>query len=422
LSASTACLLGMVLALACAGCDETLEVLTPVRDAGHDAQVGCACDEGSVCADGQCVSLPDVRSLAAGADHTCLIRGGVIYCAGSNTYGQLGVNDTGIHSTPTRLRWAEQWFSVAAGAHHTCGLRGQDGHGSLHCWGRNDSGQLGFAANGGQRRGSLNRVGDASDWVQLQCGGDDCCALRDNGALYCWGANMEGGAGQASGNVVSAPMRVAPDSTFTSYFSVGGGHSCAIRSDKALLCWGRNGSGQLGLGHRDTQRTPTEVMNGPHDWLRVAAGGEHTCGIRGDHELVCWGSNKSSQAGADMLAPDGQPIEVIEMPMSVAYIKTWVRIAAGGSHTCALRATREAYCWGSGNLGQLGTAGTRLLADPTRVSGGLKWRELALGASHSCGISGTESEPAFYCWGDGENGKLGVGDAMQRDTPAALSQ
>lgn len=423
-----AALLAGSLALAAISCDQRVEVLTIELDAGTDAQMPApecgSCAEDAVCSDGQCVSLPDVSSVAAGNDHTCLISGQQLFCTGSNAAGQLGLNDMSTRNTPARLRWAEQWFAIAAGARHTCGLRGSDGRGTLHCWGNNDNGQLGYVTNNGQQRPRNYRVGDQSDWTQIKCGGDNCCALRESGALYCWGANADGSAGQSANGNVATPTRVAPDSTFTPFFGVGGAHACAIRSDKALLCWGKNGSGQLGMGaSRDPQRTPMEVP-GAHDWLRVAAGLEHTCGIRGDHELSCWGSNSMAQIGSEPLAPDGEPITLTDMPGPVAFEKHWVRIAAGGNHTCALRDSRDAYCWGAGNLGQLGSGTIKSQPVPTKVARGLKWRELGVGRTHSCGIVGGDmGAPSFYCWGDNDSGKLGIGDTtMPRDMPVALTQ
>jgi len=416
------------LIVAAFGCDQRVEVLTVERDAGTDAAVlQCAsCSDDAVCSNGECVNLPDVSSIAAGNDHTCLISAQLMYCAGSNASGQLGTNDTNVRVTPVRVRWGEQWFAVAAGARHTCGLRGADGRGTLHCWGSNENGQLGYVpTSGGQRsRSSQTRVGELSDWTQLECGGDTCCALRENAALYCWGANAEGSAGQTSPNNVASPTRVAPDHTFTPFFSVGTAHVCAIRTDKALMCWGKNASGQLGTGaSRDPQRTPAEVP-GAHDWLRIAAGAEHTCGIRGDHELSCWGSNSMAQTGSDLLAPDGEPISMTDTPGPVALERHWARISASGYHTCALRDSRDAFCWGGGNLGQLGSGVTKTQSVPTKVARGLKWRELGLGRTHSCGVVGeSAAAPTFYCWGDNDSGKLGIGDTMMpRDTPAALAQ
>jgi alpha-tubulin suppressor-like RCC1 family protein len=40
---------------------------------------------------------------------------------------------------------------------------------------------------------------------------------------------------------------------------LGYGHTCAIRVNHALWCWGANGSAQLGLGDTETRRVPTRV-------------------------------------------------------------------------------------------------------------------------------------------------------------------
>ena len=39
----------------------------------------------------------------------------------------------------------------------------------------------------------------------------------------------------------------------------GQGHTCVLRSTGALVCWGSNGSYQLGTGDAVARTTPTEV-------------------------------------------------------------------------------------------------------------------------------------------------------------------
>ena len=54
-----------------------------------------------------------------------------------------------------------------------------------------------------------------------------------------------------------------------------GGHSCGIRSDDTVVCWGRNGSGE------------TDAPAG--SFKTVSAGSNHSCGIRSNDTIVCWG-------------------------------------------------------------------------------------------------------------------------------------
>lgn len=63
-------------------------------------------------------------------------------------------------------------------------------------------------------------------------------------------------------------------------------HSCAVRSDGAIRCWGDNNARQLG----DGGTAPTELTPiGGMPWIYVAAGSTASCGIRMGGELFCWG-------------------------------------------------------------------------------------------------------------------------------------
>src|SRR5262245_58064714 len=78
----------------------------------------------------------------------------------------------------------------------------------------------------------------------------------------------------------------------------GGSHTCGVRKNSSLWCWGENDAGQLGLGHRGRRLVPTRVSIGT-DWLQVSTGYAHTCGIRTDGSLWCWGWNNYGQLGLD---------------------------------------------------------------------------------------------------------------------------
>src|SRR6478609_365846 len=75
--------------------------------------------------------------------------------------------------------------------------------------------------------------------------------------------------------------------------STGFSHTCGIRTDATLWCWGDNEYGQLGLGDQKDRWVPRRVGTG---WVDVTAGG-HSCGIRTDATLWCWGYNGSGQLG-----------------------------------------------------------------------------------------------------------------------------
>ncbi|MET7418923.1 hypothetical protein [Dactylosporangium sp. NPDC005555] len=99
------------------------------------------------------------------------------------------------------------------------------------------------------------------------------------------------------GLVVAAPAVPATAAT-TGWLEVSAGtiHSCAIRSDRTLWCWGRNDTGQLGLGDTTTRTAPRRVVDEPA-WRTLTAGPGSVCGIRADGTLWCWGEARYAGAG-----------------------------------------------------------------------------------------------------------------------------
>jgi alpha-tubulin suppressor-like RCC1 family protein len=64
--------------------------------------------------------------------------------------------------------------------------------------------------------------------------------------------------------------------------------------------------------------------------VHVSAGYEHTCGVRTDGSLACWGGNYAGQA----TPPAG----------------AFAQVSAGGGHTCGIRTDGREACWGSRSI------------------------------------------------------------------------
>jgi alpha-tubulin suppressor-like RCC1 family protein len=88
--------------------------------------------------------------------------------------------------------------AVASGGWHTCAIAA----GAISCWGANDSAQLGRGTIGGSILVPTAIVGAPSPAVSVDAGGYHTCAVFSGGAddVRCWGRNNEGQVGRAANN------------------------------------------------------------------------------------------------------------------------------------------------------------------------------------------------------------------------------
>jgi alpha-tubulin suppressor-like RCC1 family protein len=367
------------------------------RDASTEPNTDAAADSG----------LPLTTSLAA-FDHTCATYAGHLWCWGDNTHAQLGTGDRNVRATPTPISGHQDFVETCAGEQHSCALRAD---GSLLCWGENFHGEVGVGDTDPRERPVMV---DGGPFVRVACGGSVTCAIGLEGELSCWGENFEGqlGQGDPAGSADhTGPTRVAPDLLFQDV-GVGQGHVCAVTRAGALYCWGRNTDGQLG-GHDDQGqiRTPTEVTPGSL-YRSVVAALSHTCAISRDGRLFCWGTE-----GAGYLGLGVSDTTLVATPTEVGTDANYVGVSINWFHTCALRHNGFLSCWGRNVEGQLGLGDTSDRNLPERVGSAHDWTALVAGHFHSCGFRGA----ALYCWGiNDDSNELGLGAPGRRNQPALV--
>jgi len=156
-------------------------------------------------------------------------------------------------------------------------------------------------------------------------------------------------------------------------------------------------------------------------FVAVAAGGAHTCALTAEGAAYCWGRGESGQLGAPAPSSctlDSGVFPCARIPVAVSGGLTFGQITGGGSHTCALTADGTAYCWGSNTQGQLGDNSTTQRQAPVLVATGLRFDALDAGANHTCGLT---SDGTVYCWGRNNQGQLGDGTTTHRSAPVAVS-
>jgi alpha-tubulin suppressor-like RCC1 family protein len=347
-------------------------------------------------------SNEEVVHIAAGAAHVCqIITDGTVRCWGHNNFGQLGNEATEDSSTPV-VAAVQSVVGLSLGQSHSCALL-QDGGGA--CWGRNEDGQLGSGntANSGMPL----RVADLQNAVALASGGNHTCAITQNTSVVCWGRNEQAqlGIGTSSPGI-SVPAAV-PNLVGVTALTAGSDHTCALRDDGTVWCWGWNRFGQTGvsvIGEKSYTLSPVQIRD-LSDVISVQAGGNHTCALKQSGLVRCWGDNYNGQLGVERTAD----ATFDTLGRDIVGLDSVLQIATGGAHTCVLQQRGNVSCWGWNRDGQLGT-GTRTervnVHRPTPIVGQSAIVSLALGDGHLCDV---DSNGTVWCWGDNEVGQLGIG-------------
>ena len=202
--------------------------------------------------------------------------------------------------------------------------------------------------------------------------------------------------------------------------ALGGGlgkqHSCAIRIDGALKCWGHNSNGQLGLGHTTTMGNsagemaslPNVNIGSSKTATDVCLGQRHTCVLLNDETIKCWGSNSHGQLGigeASSSVTDAAQAATVNLGTSL----TAKGLACGKLHTCALTSGNGVKCWGRNARGQLGNDinPNIVYAPDEHVAVGEDVAQVASDseAEHTCART---TSGKLKCWGWNGDYQLGL--------------
>ena len=378
--------------------------------------------------------------------HTCVIKnGGGVLCWGLGTNGRLG-NDAALNkdhpvdvvdgngSTTPLLGIAQ----IGAGDYHTCALKS---NGGVVCWGNGTLGELGNDASIHRDHPVTVVDGDGSTTplsgiVQVNAGGYHSCALKNDGGVLCWGYGGFGQLGNDASSNRDHPVAVVDGNGSTIPFSgivqvsLGDHHSCALKSDGGVLCWGYGGNAQLGNDASFNRSYPVTVVDGDGSTtplsgiVQISSGGNHTCALKSNGGVVCWGYGENGQLGNDASSTRDHPVAVVDGNGSTTPLSGIELVSSGSTHTCALKSDGGILCWGFGAFGQLGNDASSTRDHPVAVVDGngsttpLSGIELvSSGSAHTCAL---KSDGGILCWGSGINGRLGNDASSNRDHPVAV--
>lgn len=303
-----------------------------------------------------------IVSVVAGGQYSCALTSlGAVKCWGLNRGGQLGDGTDVDRAAPVDVAGLSSGVSqIVAGWAHACALTRL---GAVKCWGENYDGELGDGTSTGRPR-PVDVPGLGAGVAQLAAGGSNTCALTTGGAVKCWGSNevgQVGDGGDASDR--RSPSDVSGLSAGVAQIAFGSVHGCALRRDGAVRCWGHNTYGQLGDGKDKNSPVPVEAKNIPAGVTRIALGSHNSWLLTATAGLLAWGYNQAGQLGDGSKENRTTPVAPLGLSSGV------LQVAPGGRHSCALRADGTVRCWGWNEDGQLGDGTTMQRLAPVAVPG-----------------------------------------------------
>ncbi|KAL4443784.1 hypothetical protein ABPG75_011521 [Micractinium tetrahymenae] len=221
------------------------------------------------------------------------------WVCGSNGSGQLGVGGAADVAEPQSLKVARRWAAISMGSSHAAGVTGQ---GEVYTWGVNDRAQLGSPAGPGESKDVPKRMELLVGWnvKAISCGAEHTVAITPEDVIT-WGSNEYGQCGHGDKSettwVKPRSIKMLHEQMVTQVIC-GRYHTLCVTATSQVYAWGRNSSGQLGLGDTVDRRGPTLVEG---LWAlpvqQLAAGEAHSVALTSNGFLFTWGGNDSGQLG-----------------------------------------------------------------------------------------------------------------------------
>jgi alpha-tubulin suppressor-like RCC1 family protein len=343
------------------------------------------------------IPLQGIASISVGTDFACAASQlGEVYCWGKNDLGQLGVatpiiNDGGYRTAlnPVKLPGLSGVVSVATGGAHACALRND---GSVWCWGANNAGQTG--QSGAQDQLVPTKVNGLPAVTSIYAAGVASCAITTAAELWCWGDFSYFRGKLVAGRPIAlnaSPSRVDGLSRVTT-MAMSDDTACTVDSVGYVDCWGNSGNGQIGDNNASSYPTAPQRVSNVSNAMAIAVSYASVCAIRRDGALSCWGEvpRVVNSSNAHIGAPTAIPVDVGHALLSV-------RAVSDGY--CGRAASGTLYCWGSepGAFGAgneippyEGRAGTTspMLTQPVLA--------MAAGRNNACVVT---QDSGVSCWG-----------------------
>ncbi len=281
------------------------------------------------------LDLSGVTAIAAGANHSlALLANGTVMAWGGDESGQLGDGNTEESDVPVAVKGLSDVTAIAAGGEHSLALLSD---GKVMAWGANELGQLG---DGNTAKSDVPvQVRGLTGVTAIAAGGEHSLALLEDGEVMAWGSDVYGQLGNHAAHEHSEEAEEEPQSdapvtveglSGVQAIAAGARHSLALLSGGTVMAWGEDESGQLGNGSIARMDEAPVAVSGLLGVAAISAGGAHSMALLSDGAVLTWGEDKFGELG---IGSSGEPSDV---PVTVSALTEVKGIAAGGSHDLAL--------------------------------------------------------------------------------------
>jgi alpha-tubulin suppressor-like RCC1 family protein len=364
---------------------------------------------------------------------------GQLWTWGNNTFGQLGLGISGNQSSPMSVVGGHNFYSMSEG--NNWRMLAIDTNGDAWIWGYCANHRCGTGNTTNRSTptavlalpGGVKALRPGTDLLCSNCNklgltsiaNEEGFVIGENGTLYGWGLNNNGNLGIGSTASRTSPVALPAwgkvghvSADYDNTFTIGWSDNLLGREE--LPDWGYRirgfqtrgylraaGQGdKIGDWTTTNKSTPTLVCapyeKSPCTWgwnvTWVDQGEQHVCAAdigKSGGRIFCWGYNQYGQLGDTSTTYTSNPVAVSGPTNDEG---DWKDFSCGRYHTCALRASDgTAWCWGRGNVGQLGYGGVGNSLSPRSVLGNRSY--VAIAATYETTFA-LDSDGLLWGWGN----------------------
>lgn len=185
------------------------------------------------------------------------------------------------------------------------------------------------------------------------------------------------------------------------------------RDGKACIWGGKNEYGEMGFGNYERVSQP-KILPPPLDspWMWFAWGSYHVFAMTKSGKLFAWGRNISGELGIGISGGFINKPRLLLPPGKFP----WIKIYCGSTFAIGITADGKAYIWGDDSFSQVrGSTGVRRSKDTRRhfstpqlippPSGSHSWKTFYCGHSHAIGET---DDGRFFAWGNNDSWQTGA--------------